>query len=279
MKRWQINGEADGLVNPFDRGLTYGDGLFETVAIRDGECRFFGAHYARLVVSCRRLSIPVPDQPSLLQGATDLIGADDTGTLKIIVTRGQGERGYRIPDDVQPTCVLGFSPEAPSRSAAAGINLRLCATRVSENPLLAGMKTLNRLEQVLARSEWDNDDIAEGLMLNSRDELICGTMSNLFLVARDQLWTPVLDESGVHGIMRSQVIDLADELGVSCVEQRMSVSVLEEAADVFITNARMGLQPVARVQTESGTLQYERSELTMRLRAGLAGRGVSECAD
>ncbi|MBT8422643.1 MAG: aminotransferase class IV, partial [Gammaproteobacteria bacterium] len=138
MKRWLVNGEPDTNLTPFDRGLTYGDGLFETIAVRAGECRFFGAHYARLVVSCRRLSLPVPAQDGLLEGATQLIGNDADGTLKIIVTRGAGARGYRLPDDPQPTCIIGFSPEAPPAVPDSGIRARICRTPVSANPVLAG---------------------------------------------------------------------------------------------------------------------------------------------
>ena len=274
MKRWLVNGEPGGIVQAFDRGLTYGDGLFETIAVRAGECRFFGAHYARLVLSCRRLALPVPDQGSLLEGAAQLLADDPDGTLKIIVTRGPGERGYRLPDEPQPTCILGYTPEVPGSIPDSGIRARICATRISANPVLAGMKTLNRLEQVLARAEWDDPEISEGIMLNSRDELVCGTMSNLFLVARDQLRTPVLDEAGVHGVMRSQVMDLADDLGIPCSEERIALSLLDEADDLFLTNARVGIWPVAELDEHC----YRRSELTLQLRRGLAERGVSECA-
>lgn len=274
MKRWLVNGVANAQVDAFDRGLTYGDGLFETVAIRAGECRFFGAHYARLVVSCRRLHLPVPEQTSLLEGAAQLIGSDSDGTLKIIVTRGVAERGYSLPRVPNPTCIIGFTPERPPVSPEAGVRARVCATRISANPVFAGMKTLNRLEQVMARAEWDDAGIAEGIMLSVRDELVCGTMSNVFLVAQDQLWTPVLDESGVHGVMRSQVLDLADELGIRCSEQRLALSLLGEADDLFFTNARMGVWPVAELDGH----RYRRHEITRRLRAGLAQRGVLECA-
>lgn len=275
MKRWLVNGLAGADISPFDRGLTYGDGLFETIAVRDGECRFFGAHYARLVVSCRRLHLPVPTQECLLEGAGQLIDDDRNGTLKIIVTRGQGERGYRLPEAPQPSCILGFTPEAPVSAPDSGIRVRLCDTRISSNVTLAGMKTLNRLEQVLARAEWDDAGISEGIMLNDRDELICGTMSNLFLVARGQLWTPVLDQSGVHGVMRSQVMDLAADLGIQCNEQRMGVGLLDEADDVFLTNARIGIWPVAGIDSRA----YQRSDITLQLRRGLADRGVIECAE
>ena len=274
MKRWLVNGVPAAHVNAFDRGLTYGDGLFETIAVRDGMCRFFGAHYARLVISCRRLLLPVPEQDALGAYAAEVIAGDRDGTLKIIVTRGPGERGYRLPAAAAPSCIVGFTPEAVPTAPEAGVRVRLCETPLGSNPRLAGIKSLNRLEQVLARAEWDNDGIAEGLMLNADGEVICGTMSNLFAVAEGRLWTPVLDECGVHGIMRAQVMDLAEELDIGCSEVRLTPATLAEADDMFLTNSRIGLLPVASLDGHS----YSRSPVTLRLRAGLAGRGVAECA-
>jgi len=236
--------------------------------------RFFGAHYARLVLSCRRLLLPVPEQHALTDSAERIIAGDTDGTLKIIISRGSGERGYRLPETVVPTCAIGFSPEPVTPSPADGIVATVCATRVSSNPATAGMKTLNRLEQVMARAEWDDPAIAEGLMQNLAGDLIGGTMSNLFVVLRDQLWTPVLDESGVHGVMRAQVMNLAEDLGVPCNERRLPPGVLDEADDVFFTNARVGVWPVARI----GRHEYTRHRRTLQIMQGLADRGVIECA-
>jgi 4-amino-4-deoxychorismate lyase len=248
--------------------------LFETIAVRDGQLRFFGAHYARLVLSCRRLLLPVPEQEALTDYAEKLMGGDRDGTLKIIVTRGSGERGYRLPETVVPTCAMGFSPEPVVASPAEGILVTMCTTRIGSNPVTAGMKTLNRLEQVMARAEWDDPAITEGLMRNLAGDLICGTMSNLFVVLRDQLWTPVLNESGVHGIMRAQVMNLAEELGIRCAERRLTPGVLDEADDVFFTNSRVGVWPVSRMADH----HYQRHPRTLQIMRGLAERGVTECA-
>lgn len=274
MKRWLVNGEPGACVSPFDRGLSYGDGLFETVAVRNGKCRFFGSHYARLVVSCRRLQLPVPERDGLDADVARVIGEDTDGTLKIIVTRGAGARGYRLPDTVQPTFVVGFTPEPVPVSPVGGVAVRVCATRLGGNSRLAGIKSLNRLEQVLARAEWEDDEFAEGLMLNAQGDVICGTMSNLFAVADDRLWTPVLDECGVHGIMRAQLMDLAAELNIPCAEARLNLAVLAGADDLFLSNSRLGLLPVARLEAQV----FQRHPLTLRLRSGIAARGVTECA-
>ncbi len=273
MKRWLINGVSTAQIDVNDRGFAYGDGLFETIAVRNGMLRFFGAHYARLVVSCRRLGLAVPEQNALAESAQQLCGGDREGTLKIIVSRGAGERGYRPPDGVTPTCAIGFTPEPAPQIPHNGIRARVCETRISSNPATAGMKTLNRLEQVLARAEWDDPAISEGIMRDSDGYLICGTQSNLFVVSGGRLWTPVLDQAGVHGIMRAQVLNLAEEQGIDCREQRFTLGALDEADDVFFTNARVGIWPVAGIDEHV----YARHVLTQQLMLGLAARGVSEC--
>ena len=276
-----INGQHERQISALDRGLLYGDGLFETIAVSDGLPCLWKQHLRRLQEGCTRLNISCPDPDLLLGEVREEAAGEARGVIKLILTRGAGGRGYLAESDPTPTRIVSLLPwpDRDENLRVKGVNVRICKTRLGENPALAGIKHLNRLEQVMARNEWRDPEIFEGIMLDSSGRVIEGTMSNLFLVARDQLWTPVLDESGVHGVMRSQVIDLAAELGIACIEQRMSVALLDEAADVFITNARMGLQPVARIHTNADTLRYERSPLTLQLRAGLAGRGVLECTD
>jgi 4-amino-4-deoxychorismate lyase len=274
LKRWLINGRQGEFVSVDDRGLAYGDGLFETISVRGGELRFFSAHYERLAASCSRLQMPAPEQQYLLDCAAQLVADERHGTLKIIVTRGTGQRGYALPDTVKPTCAVGFSPEDPSSPLSQGITARICQTRVSSNPATAGMKTLNRLEQVMARAEWQDTDIGEGIMLSIQGEVVCGTMSNIFLVTDGRLVTPVLDQYGVHGIMRAQVMEVAKSLGLSCDEERIDADRLGEFGELFFTNSRIGVWPVARLKPHS----YVRQEATVAIMRGLAERGVSECA-
>jgi len=274
LKRWLINGRPGEQVSVNDRGLAYGDGLFETIAVRDGELRFFGAHYARLVVSCRRLQIPVPEQQHLLDYAAQLLAEERHGTLKIIITRGSGKRGYALPDSAQPTCAVGFSPELPEASPLKGISARFCQTRISSNIATAGMKTLNRLEQVMARAEWQDKTICEGIMLGTQGEVVCGTMTNIFLVTQGRIITPVLDQYGVHGVMRAQVMDVANSRGLSCNEERIDADRLGEFDELFMTNSRIGVWPVAQLHQHN----YQRQDATVTIMRGLSERGVAECA-
>lgn len=271
--RWRVNGVETDQVSVADRGFAYGDGLFETIAVRGGECRFLSAHLQRLMLGCERLHIPMPAIGLLEKQIDEAMGGSASGTLKLVLTRGTGARGYMPPAKASPTCAIGFAEEAVVHSSLDGIRARYCQTTISRNPVLAGMKTLNRLEQVMARAEWTDAGMAEGLMLNDRNEVVCGTMSNLFVVANDGLWTPALDEAGVIGVMRGQILELAKELRVPVKIQSLEKDVLTQADDIFLTNARIGMWPVAELAGK----KYQRSTITKQLWAGLRSRGVEEC--
>jgi 4-amino-4-deoxychorismate lyase len=166
--------------------------------------------------------------------------------LKIIVTRGFGGRGYRLPDRCSPTRVLSLHawPETVSKLQASGICTRLCKSRLASNPTLAGLKHLNRLEQVLARAEWADPDIHEGFMLDRDGKVVEGTMSNLFLVRRTSLITPDLDQCGVEGIIRTVVLEIAREKGIEIVVKSIDVCDLQHADEIFVTNSIIGIWPV-----------------------------------
>src|SRR5699024_7671205 len=163
----------------------YGDGLFETIAVRRENALLYNLHLKRLENSCRRLAIPAPDREVLGKEVLKLCQGVSRGVLKIMVTRSNGGRGYRPSPQSQATRILLLYtwPNYPILFSEYGITLRICLTPLGHNPFLAGMKHLNRLEQVLARSEWDDPMIPEGLMLDSQKQVIAGTMSNLFIVS------------------------------------------------------------------------------------------------
>jgi len=172
------------------------------------------------------------------------------GVLKILITRGSGGRGYR-PDpaaSVRRVCTRFEPPAYPPDWATEGVAVRICDTRASHNPALAGIKHLNRLDSVLARAEWSDPGIAEGLMLAPAGELVGGTMSNLFLWDGRTLATPRLDVCGVAGTMRSRAIGLAADHGIPCVERVIRREELAGARGIFVTNALIGAWPVRRLQ-------------------------------
>ena len=233
-------------MDPADRGLAYGDGLFETALVHAGLVVWWPAHLARLSEGAARLRIPMPDVAWL---TTQLAGftsqAPARAVLKIILTRGAGGRGYASPDTVQPTVALSLHAAPPATSAP--LALRWCDTRLSIQPALAGLKHLNRLEQVLARGEWRDPAIDEGLMLDTEGQLGCATSANVFAL-RDGRWlTPPVHRRGVAGVARAWV--LANE--PTAAQCELSPADLETADALFLCNAVRGILPVGRLGDRS----------------------------
>lgn len=249
-----------------DRGFHYGDGLFETALIDEGKVRFLDAHLARLYAGCERLHIPAPDRTLLCAEIAKVTANLRSAVLKIIVSRGEGSRGYRPSGETKTTRVVAAYP-APAAPANADrfVRLRWCDMRLGRNPRLAGVKHLNRLEQVLAQAEWDDPDIHEGLMLDTEGELVCGTASNIFIVRERTLLTPDLRFCGVRGIMRGEVLRVAAKLGFATSEEPLWPQDLESAQEVFITNAVRGIRPVASL----GTLRWEAATFADAIAAAL----------
>jgi len=244
-----VNGQSQDHITVADRGLHYGDGLFETIAVTGGQPRLWERHWRRLSTGCRRLGIAPPDPEILWEEAHRVCTGVDQGVLKLILTRGAGGRGYRPPQTGQATRIMAMYPwpAYPEVNWQQGVAVRVCTSRLGRNPALAGMKHLNRLEQVLARSEWEDPHIAEGLMLDDDGHVIAGTMSNLFIVTAQGLLTPVLAACGVAGVMRSVILDLAAESDIAWQEAPLRLEDLHRADEVFLSNALIGIWPVRRV--------------------------------
>lgn len=245
-----VNGHSEHCIDCADRGLQYGDGLFETIRVIEGRPVFFDRHYQRLQQGCQRLLLPCPDFALLQAEALSLTSAKASGVLKIILTRGRGGRGYRLPEVVDPTRILALYPfpEYPPAFQQQGVNVRFCQTRLGLNPTLAGIKHLNRLEQVLARAEWQEATIQEGLMLDMNGHVIEGTMSNLFYVKDQTLVTAPVTHSGVAGIMRGRVLGWVARQGMAVAERNFFPEELLAADEVFLTNAIIGIWPVCQIE-------------------------------
>jgi len=258
-----INGVFTDQLPASDRGLQYGDGLFETIAILDGQPSQWPQHMARLAKGCEAMKILTPDCELLLQEAQQLCVDNTHAVLKIIVTRGSGGRGYRFPEPVTPTRLLSIHPrpDYPSSHYRQGIVLTVCKTRLGSNPALAGIKHLNRLEQVVARNEWQSSDIHEGVMLDIHGNVIEGTMSNLFIIEGDTLITPDLSECGINGIMRETVLALAAQRNIATRIEAISLARLKSASACFVTNSIIGLWPVRALDD----INYEQGKITRDL--------------
>ena len=245
-----INGRQGTRLDARDRGLQYGDGVFETMRVRRGRIRFLEYHLERLDAGCSRLKIAAPPIFALRRELARIAATRREGVLKLIVTRGSGRRGYRPTGRERCTRIVALHTltQAVLGSAAAPARVRLCTTPLGLNPRLAGLKTLNRLESVLARSEWSDARIWEGLMQDTDGHIVCGTMSNLFLRRGSILMTPMLDRCGVAGVMRRWILETAGTLRLRAVERRIRWRDLSEADEVFMSNAVIGLKSVGVIE-------------------------------
>jgi 4-amino-4-deoxychorismate lyase len=246
-----INGESKDHIEISDRGFQYGDGLFETIEVRHGQAVFFERHLKRLESGCRRLYLPFPDAHLLSLEAKELCRQwpSARAVLKIIITRGKGGRGYRQPDVIQPTRVLSLHPypDYPENYPELGIVARFCTTRLGLNPALAGIKHLNRLEQIMGRAEWNDPAIQEGLMLDINGHVIEGTMTNLFYMKNNSLYTATLTQAGVAGIMRGIIMTLSAEHGFSVIEHTFTKDELLSADEAFVCNSIIGIWPIKQI--------------------------------
>ena len=229
-----------------DRAIHYGDGVFETMYAQHGEVRFLSTHLDRLTRGCERIGLPPPARADLDREISAAARETPRAVMKLIVSRGSAHRGYRPPPQPAVRRLLTMHA-APDPAAGAPIDVRWCVTPLARNPLLAGIKHLNRLEQVLAQAEWSDPAIAEGLMRDTEGEVVCGTQSNVFAVIAGTLFTPDLRFAGVAGVMRRQVLDAARTQRIAVVEAPMHPDELERASEVFVTNAVSGIRPVARL--------------------------------
>ena len=249
MKDVLVNGEQKQTISVYDRALHYGDGLFETMVVINGKVRLWELHWNRLTHGSQRLKITLPDKEKIENEISSLCENETQQVIKLIVTRGQGKRGYQFPDKQNESYILISYPwiTYPDNYTLTGVAVRYCETQLSENKLLAGIKHLNRLEQVMARNEWQSNDYQEGLMLTAKGNVVDGTMSNLFAVKNNVLFTPDLSLCGVAGVMRAEVINQAQKIDLDVQIKDITSTELEKMDEVFLTNSLFGVWPVRQL--------------------------------
>ncbi len=245
-----INGHRQDQLSAHDRGLHFGDGVFETVAIEDGRALCLDRHLARLAHGCARLAIPAPEAATLEEECARVCDGAGRAVLKLVITRGASGRGYAPDKRVSATRVVARYPwpSYPADARSGGVAVRICATGLGRNPRLAGVKHLNRLEQVLARTEEDPAGCDEGIMLDDRGRVVAGVMSNVFVRRDGCLCTPDLSECGVAGIMRALVLEAAQQVtGREPQVAALTVDELSTAEECFVTNSLIGIWPIKAV--------------------------------
>lgn len=255
-----VNGKQGNLISIRDRGLLYGDGVFRTFLATNGKARQWPLHYQKLQHDCAALGISCPDAALLSIQLKDLLVRQPDGVVKLIVTRGEGSRGYAPPTGAESTIIWDVSllPAYPADWATHGIIALLCQFRLRHQPHLAGVKHLNRLENVLAAAELNDaqlkdEKIGEGLLLDAANNVIAGTRSNLFLVAQGKLVTPDLSRCGVAGVQRERVMAWAAQLDMPLQVRDVGLDEVLSADELFMVNSVIGLWPVRELEQRRWT--------------------------
>ncbi len=249
-----VNGRIDSSLVAHDRGLNYGDGLFETLIMQNSVLPFIDIHMSRLNEGVARLQIDF-DQKTLSQYISHLllVGKErgvEEAVLKIVVTRGVAGRGYQPSITVPATIILGLYPIPliPESFYSQGVNVFVCDYRLPKNKKLAGIKHLNKLDYVLASLEWRDQDFQEGLLFDSDNNLVEANSRNVFLLSGGKLFTPSLESSGVAGTLRRMVIEkYANFLNIEVIEKQLSLESLLTADEVFLCNSVTGFWPVKAI--------------------------------
>ncbi|MEY3744286.1 MAG: hypothetical protein RLZZ541_1341 [Pseudomonadota bacterium] len=249
-----INGDFNQAISPLDRGFAYGDGVFRTMVIRSGLPVNWPLHYQKLVADCAAIGIVCPSAELLMSDFLQLFSIEDVDSekqevAKIMITRGEGERGYKPPAVTTPTRVIIKSamPQYAKESYAGGVQLHVCNTRLSSQVKLAGVKHLNRLENILARMEWRDEDIFDGVLLDQQGGVIECTMSNIFARFDKVLVTPDLSECGVAGITRQRICDVSSALNLTAEVAPLSLSRMLQADELIICNSLYGAFQVSKI--------------------------------
>ncbi|MCA1979248.1 MAG: aminodeoxychorismate lyase [Thiobacillus sp.] len=242
-----VNGRPAETIDARDRGLAYGDGVFRTLRVEAGEPLWWRDHAAKLAADCAALALACPDPQALLAEVNAVAGQGDC-VVKLIVTRGTGARGYAPPEG--PVTRIVMAAPVPAHGlpgAPTDIAARTCTLRLARQPRLAGVKHLNRLENVLARAEWRDPEIFEGLLCDDTGMLVGGTMSNLLWMKDGELRTPDQSASGVAGVALARLLRAAPRLGIPARFERQPPAAILDADEIMICNSLIGVRRVAQL--------------------------------
>ncbi|UTF60554.1 aminodeoxychorismate lyase [Gilvimarinus sp. DA14] len=255
-----IDGTPAAGLSPLDRGLAYGDGVFETISVNRGALPLLAYHLQRLQRSAAELAIDLSD--AALARAIEPIFAQlnsvSFGVIKIILTRGDGGRGYDPAGAERSRLICFYFPaDAAIANEKEPCTVRLCKQRLGRNPTLAGHKHLSRIEQVIARAEWSDSAIAEGILCDSEGEVIEATSHNLFIWQDDTWLTPSLDQCGVKGVMRQLLCEsIIPATGAKVREDSLRLEDIKAAEELFICNSVKGVRPVGEIVDDEGNLWF-----------------------
>jgi 4-amino-4-deoxychorismate lyase len=244
-----VNGLPSDVISIADRGLLYGDGVFETILCEAGRPVLLAGHTQRLENGCKRLGLAKQELPTILADIREIAKQDDC-VVKVIITRGERKRGYAYDQEDNASTRIVCRDELPNIPVdyyRQGIQLTTCEYALPDNKPLAGIKHLNRLDQVMARSEWNNE-FQEGVMLADDGRVVEGTMTNIFIESNQQWLTPKLEHSGILGVMRQWLMRNCYCADIECVEKDIQLSELKNAQSIFVCNSVVGIWPVTKFE-------------------------------
>ncbi|AOM40466.1 aminodeoxychorismate lyase [Xenorhabdus hominickii] len=264
MTYW-INGNQCDQLSVNDRAVQFGDGCFTTIRVEQGQPALLTLHIKRLQKNVEKLFMPALDWLQLESHIKQVVVGCESGVLKVILSRGAGSRGYSINDTIAPTQILSLSsyPEQYITQRQKGVSLILSPISMGINPHLAGIKHLNRLEQVLIKRSIEQSKADEALVLDSDGLLVECCVANIFWRKGKNVYTPDLRHCGVEGVMRQRIIELLakSDYSLSCVMRYPEV--LAHADEVIICNSLMPVLPVNQIQAHKSqpAWKYQSREL------------------
>lgn len=265
-KQFLINGSVSKKISPYDRALQFGDGIFRTFVVKNKKPQHWAYHYKKIVADCRAIKIEPPSEITLLSDIFRVFKTKPKAVGKFIITRGESERGYGFKSNITPNRFLIKTkmPSYPKANSESGVCLYVCKLKLQPS-FLSGIKHLNRIENVMARSEWQDTRYADGILLNDQGHVIECVSSNLFMRKGQTIYTHPLKNIGVKGVTRDLILKLLPQLGFKIKEISFDLNKLLTADEVFITNSLFGVWQVKKIKNRS----WQHQELATILRESL----------
>ncbi|QHJ10243.1 Aminodeoxychorismate lyase [Paraglaciecola mesophila] len=266
-----VNGSPATQLDIADRATQYGDGCFTTMLVKDGTVEYWQAHLTRLKTSCERLFIQFTAWDDLTSNVFAMAQQGSSCVLKVLISRGSGGRGYSPEGANQPIYIISEHPY-PSHYddwQASGIELNVSRVALAKQPLLAGIKHLNRLEQVLIKHELANDAFQDCIVLDTDGVIVESSVGNIFWYHDNVWYTPSLHFSGVEGVMRNHVVDYFSANQITIHQCRETQEAIQSASEVFVCNSLMGIVPVSAIEFSDGHRAYYLHDRTRELQMGI----------
>lgn len=256
-----VNGKEKAEIDVNSRGIAYGDGVFSTIKVEFGKIQLWQLHLARLKKSAKKLYFPEVDWALLsqeIQTFSMQYVAQENSVIKLILIRGSGGRGYSINgcNTIDRIITAHPFPDHYEQWQAKGIALIQCEYQLPINKYLAGLKTLNRLDQVLIKQEIEAKNAIDGIVCDQQGNVIETCSANLFLYKNEQWYTPSLENSGVAGVKRQEILDQAKIKGLNIIKTPLNKLDLLNADALCITNSLMNIVPITQYEKYTYPLKH-----------------------